>query len=52
MIWKLRVVDPDLSRIFLNWIEVLQKFVDNSIQMAREKEREQAKAEEEALRQA
>ena len=51
MIQKLRVVDPDLARIFLNRIEVLQEFVDNSIQTAQEKERERAKAEE-ALRQA
>ena len=52
MIRKLRAVDPDLARIFLDQIEVLQEFVDNSIQTAQEKERERAKAEEEALRQA
>ena len=52
MIRKLRAVDPDLARIFLDQIEVLQEFVDNSIQTAQEKEREWAKAEEEALCQA
>ena len=52
MIWKLRAVNPDLTRIFLDRIEVLQEFVDNSIQTAQEKEREWAKAEEEALHEA
>ena len=52
MIRKLRAVDPDLARIFLDRIEVLQEFVDNSIQTAQEKERERVKAEEEALCQA
>ena len=46
------MVDPDLARIFLDRIEVLQEFVDNSIHTAQEKERERAKAEEEALCQA
>ena len=52
MIRKLHGVDPDLTRIFLDQIEVLQEFVDNSIQTAQEKEWERAKAEEEALHQA
>ena len=46
------MVDPDLTQIFLDRIEVLQEFVDNSIQTAQEKEWEWAKAEEEALHQA
>jgi hypothetical protein len=52
MIRKLRAVDPDLARIFLDRIEVLQEFVDESIRTAKEMELERAKAEEEALRQA
>jgi chemotaxis protein histidine kinase CheA len=52
MIQKLRAVDPDLARMFLDRIELLQEFLDESIRIAEEKECERQQVEAEALRQA
>jgi hypothetical protein len=61
MIRKLRAVDPDLGKLFLDRILLLQDFVDNAIRkdhafrLAREKEKQEAirqAQEQEAVRQA